>query len=68
MLDLWTREEIWRTQREKPLQQTRTNNILDPKEKWKIFQGVGGFKPKGLPWDRHGHFLEQHNVTFYLVF
>ena len=26
-----------------------------------ISGGVGGFKPKSLPWEGYGRFLEQHN-------
>ena len=35
------------------------------KERWGltgISGGVGGFKPKSLPWEGYGYFLEQHNL------
>jgi len=28
-----------------------------------ISKGVGGFKPKNLPWEGYGYFLEQHIET-----
>ena len=29
--------------------------------------GGGGFKPKNLPWEGYGYFLEQHNVICHLI-
>ena len=32
--------------------------------KWKFQRGgVGGFKPKNLPWEGHGYFMEQHIIV-----
>ena len=35
--------------------------------KWKFQRGEGGggggLKPKNLPWEGYGYFLEQHNIT-----
>ena len=32
--------------------------------KWKFQRGGGGggFKPKNLPWEGYGYFMEQHNL------
>ena len=30
--------------------------------KWKFQRGGEGFKPKNLPWEGYGYFMEQHNT------
>ena len=38
---------------------------------WKFQRGGGGgggVKPKSLPWEGYGYFLEQHNPTYHPLF